>query len=301
MAIHSVSPPRPRPHRLDAAQLPDAPPPAGRARRPGLLSGDNGSTHRGQRPFLSLALPLALGLAALLVWQFVTTQGVSAYLLPPPADVLRTFWHALTDPSLSEWLLPYAGLTLAESLVGFALGSLVALPLGYAIARSPLIARTSQPYLAASQALPAVALAPLLVLWLPLGLPPVAALCALIVFFPTVVTTALGIRGLDRDILDAARVEGAGRWARLWHIELPLALPSILAGLRTSLTLSVTGAVVGEFVIGDQGLGGLLEIARGNNDTPLVFATLLMLALLAMALYGFARLAERRFSYLEAE
>jgi NitT/TauT family transport system permease protein len=301
MAIQSVSPPRPRPRILDAAQLPDAPP-AGRARRSGLLPGGGRSTRRGQRPFLSLALPLALGLAALLVWQLVTaTQGISAYLLPPPADVLRTFWRALTDPSLSEWLVPYAGWTLAESLVGFALGSLVALPLGYTIARSPLIARTIQPYLAASQALPAVALAPLLVLWLPFGLPPVAALCALIVFFPTVVTTALGIRGLDRDILDAAHVEGAGRWARRWYIELPLALPSILAGLRTSLTLSVTGAVVGEFVIGDQGLGGLLEIARGNNDTPLVFATLLMLALLAMALYGFARLAERRFSYLEAE
>jgi NitT/TauT family transport system permease protein len=243
-----------------------------------------------------------VGIAALVVWQLITaTRSVSAYLLPPPADVLGTFWHALTNPALSDWLPQYAAWTLAESLAGFALGSLIALPLGYAIARSRLVARAVQPYLAASQALPAVALAPLLVLWLPYGLPPVAALCALIVFFPTVVMTAHGIQTLDRDILDAAQVEGAGRWARLWHIELPLAMPSILAGLRTSLTLSVTGAVVGEFVIGDQGLGGLLEIARGNNDTPLVFATLLMLALLAMALYGVARLAERTLSYLEAE
>jgi NitT/TauT family transport system permease protein len=259
-------------------------------------------TRRRSGRLLSAVPPLVVGALALLAWQLVTaTKSVSPFFLPPPADVLRTFWHALITPTLIDWLPQYAGWTLAESLTGFALGSAVALPLGYAIAHSPLVARTVQPYLAASQALPAVALAPLLVLWLPYGLLPVTALCALIVFFPTVVATVLGIRGLDRDILGAARVDGAGRWDRLWHIELPLAAPSILAGLRTSLTLSVTGAVVGEFVVGDQGLGGLLEIARGNNDTPLVFATLLALALLAMALYGIARLAERWFSYLQAQ
>ena len=150
-----------------------------------------------------------------------------------------------------------------------------------------------EPYLAASQAVPAVALAPLLVLLLGYGLLPVAALCALIVFFPAAVNTTLGFRTIDRDVLDAARIDGAGRWALLRHIETPLALPSILAGLRASLTLSVTGAVVGEFVLGDQGLGGLLTIARGNFDAPLVFATLIALALMATTLYGLARLIER--------
>jgi len=201
----------------------------------------------------------------------------------------------------SGLLLSYAGWTLAESLAGFVLGALIALPLGYAIARSRSLARLLEPYLAASQALPAVALAPLLVLWLPYGLAPVVVLCALIVFFPAVVSTVLGLRTLDRDVLDAARVEGANRWQLLWYMEAPLALPAILAGLRTSLTLSITGAVVGEFVIGVQGLGGLLEIARSNFDTPLVFATLLMLALLAMALYGLARFAEHQLSYIEKE
>jgi NitT/TauT family transport system permease protein len=156
-----------------------------------------------------------------------------------------------------------------------------------------------EPYLAASQAIPAVALAPLLVIWLPYGLPPIALLCALIVFFPAVVTTTLSIRMLDRDVLAAARTDGAGWWALVRHIELPLALPGILAGLRTSLTLSITGAVVGEFVVGDRGLGGLLNIARGQFDSALAFATLLMLALLATTLYLLARLIEWRVSYLE--
>lgn len=240
---------------------------------------------------------LALGALTLLIWQLVTQAGiVNTFLLPAPADVARSFWLSISDGLLTS----YAVQTLIESLAGFALGTVIALPLGYAIARSRLLARATQPYLAASQALPAVAIAPLLVTWLGFGMPPVIVLCALISFFPSVITTVLGLRTLDRDVVDAARVEGAGRWALLWHIEMPLALPSILAGLRTSLTLSVTGAVVGEFVLGDQGLGGLLLFARGNLDIPLEFATLLMLMLLAAALYGIARLVERQFSYLEA-
>ncbi len=246
---------------------------------------------------LSPAPAVALGVGLLALWQLATGAGtVPAFLLPPPAQVAQAFARGLADGLLPKYMLT----TLGESGAGFALGTLVALPLGYSIARSPLLARALQPYLAASQAIPAVALAPLLVLWLGYGVPPVAALCALIVFFPTVVNTTLGLRTLDRDVLDAARMDGAGRWALLRHIELPLALPSILAGVRTSLTLSITGAVVGEFVVGGQGLGGLLNIAAAAFDYPLVFATLLMLAALAAALYGLARLAERTFSYLEA-
>jgi NitT/TauT family transport system permease protein len=193
----------------------------------------------------------------------------------------------------------YARPTLIESLEGFVAGSLFGLATGYGIARSRLLARMLEPYLAASQALPAIALAPLLVLWLGYGLTPVVVLCALIVFFPVHVNTALGVRTLNREILDAARVDGAGGWAMLRYFEFPLALPSILAGMRAGLTLSITGAVVGEFVIGDRGLGGLLTIARGNFNTPLVFATLFTLAILASGLYGIGRLIERRLSYLE--
>lgn len=239
---------------------------------------------------------IALAVALLIVWQVVTARGaIPQYLLPAPADVLRAFWR-----SLGDGLLPsYALTTLTESVVGFALSACVAVPLGYGIARSGLIRRTIDPYIAASLAIPSVALAPLLVLWLGYDLKPIAVLCALIVFFPTVVTTELSVRMLDRDVLDAARTDGAGWWTLLRRVELPLALPGILAGLRTSLTLSITGAVVGEFVVGDRGLGGLLNIARGQFDSALVFATLLMLALLAVTLYLIVRLVEWRVSYLE--
>ncbi len=239
---------------------------------------------------LAALAPVVAGVAMLLIWQFsVQVSGVSSFLIPAPAAVFQSF---LT--SIGDGLIPsYAATTLIESLAGFALGTVIGLPTGYAIARSRALATTLEPYLAASQAIPAVALAPLLVLLLPYGLLPVAALCSLIVFFPVAVSTTLGFRTLDHEVLDAARIDGAGRWALLRYVETPLAMPSILTGLRAGLTLSVTGAVVGEFVLGDQGLGGLLIIARGNFDAPLVFATLLALALMATVMYGLARLVER--------
>lgn len=244
----------------------------------------------------NLAPAIGLGLLAVAIWQLLTSSGSAPqFLLPAPADVVRTFWRSLMNGLLPGYMLA----TLEESLIGFALGACIAVPIGYAIARSRMIGRTIEPYLAASQAVPAVALAPLLSLWLGYDLLPIAVLCALIVFFPAVITTTLSIRMIDHEVLDAARSDGAGWWALLRHMELPLALPGIMAGLRTSLTLSITGAVVGEFVVGDRGLGGLLNIARGQFDSALVFATLLMLALLATTLYLLARLVERRVIYLE--
>lgn len=239
---------------------------------------------------------LVIGALLLAGWQLLTVTGsVSDYLLPSPVEVARAFWRGIE----SGLFWRYSRTTLQESMIGFALGALVALPLGYGIARSRLLATALQPYLAASQALPAVALAPILTLWFGYGLKPIALLCALIVFFPMVINTAVGIRTVDREVVAAARVDGAGFWPLVRYIEAPLAMPIILAGMRTSLTLSITGAIVGEFVLGDRGLGGLLEIARGNFDTPLVFATLLMLVMLAAAMYGIARLVERWLSYVE--
>lgn len=243
--------------------------------------------------------PFAPGSIVLLLWLGLTHAAhLSPLLLPAPETVARSLWYGLA----SGTMLVGAATTLRESLTGFIIGNAVAVPLGYAVARSRWLAWAVQPYLAASQAIPAIALAPLLIVWLGYGLPPTAALAALIVFFPTTITTTLGIRSLDRDILDAARVDGAGFWTLLWRIELPLALPAILAGLRTSLTLSITGAVVGEYVLGGDGtgLGSQLTVALGSvGGTALIFAILLMLTALASLLYGIMRLLERRVSYLE--
>ncbi len=234
--------------------------------------------------------PLVFGLLLLLVWDIVTRTGMIAeFYLPAPG--------ALADRFLDEvqhgLLLDYTKETVWEALAGGGLGIAVALPLGYLIARSELAAAALEPYVAASQAVPAVALAPVFAIWLGYGLLPIAVLCALLVFFPILVNTALGLRSLDQDVMGAARVDGVGWWGMLWYIELPLALPSILAGVRNGLTLSITGAVVGEFVMGGEGLGQLMTVQRQEADTEGLFSTLLMLCLLAAVQYTVVRLAEK--------
>ena len=154
------------------------------------------------------------------------------------------------------------------------------------MAKSRLLATALHPYLAAGQAIPAIVIAPLLVIWLGYGLIPNVILCMLIVLFPMVITTILGVQTLDQTLIDAAHVEGASGWSLLAHIEFPLALPALLAGVRTGLTLSVMGAVVGEFVSGgDQGLGALVQLAKEQFDTPALFATLIILGVLAGLYY----------------
>ncbi|QLH22036.1 ABC transporter permease [Streptomyces sp. Rer75] len=251
---------------------------------------ESGGGRRTGVMFRGVLPPLVFGLVLLLVWDIVTRTGaVAEFYLPGPVDLARYF----IDQVLHDSLVDYTWETVREALAGSGMGIGVALPLGYLIARSDLAAAALQPYIAASQAVPAVALAPLLALWLGYGLLPIAVLCALLVFFPILVNTVLGLRALDPEVLGAARVDGVGRWGMLWYIELPLALPSILAGVRNGLTLSITGAVVGEFVMGGDGLGQLLSVQRQAADTIGLFSTLVMLALLAAGLYGVVRLVER--------
>ncbi len=263
--------------------------------RPGVRAT---AARRLRGPRAAWVAPIALGVGVLLFWEFLArVVRLNPLILPTPESVVGAFWASARDGTL----LAASATTLEESLAGFALGACVALPVGYAVARSRWFAWALQPYIAASQALPGVAVAPLLVVWLGYGLLPIAVLGALIVFFPAAIATTLGLRSLDHEVLDAARVDGADRWTLLRFIEWPLALPAILAGLRTSVTLCIIGAVVGEFVLGSSGfgLGSLLTIALSQLDTPLIFALLLALALLAAVLYGGARLVERRVSYLE--
>lgn len=228
--------------------------------------------------------PLVLAVFLLVSWYVSTATGsVPAFILPPPQDVFA----ALADGLKSGLFLSNALVTIQESLLGFLLGVIIALPLGYGIAKSRLFAATLQPYLAAGQAIPAIVIAPVLVLWLGYGLVPITILCMLVVLFPMVITTALGVQTIDHVYTDAARVEGASGWSMLVHIEFPLALPAILAALRIGLTLSITGALVGEFVNNSaQGLGALVFEAKDQFNAPLLFATLIFLTGLAGVYYS---------------
>ena len=229
--------------------------------------------------------PVVLALLLLIGWYGSTTVGhVSSLFLPAPGDVLARLTDGL---GAGTYLRDALAVTLQESILGFLLAVAVALPLGYGIAKSRFLAITIQPYLSAGQAVPALVVAPFLVLWLGYGLVPIMVICMLVVLFPMVINTILGVQTIDSALTDAARVEGASGWSLLAHIEFPLALPSLLAAVRTGLTLSITGAVVGEFVSGGAaGLGSLVLQGQHQYDTSLMFAAVIVLAVLAAVYYG---------------
>jgi NitT/TauT family transport system permease protein len=244
---------------------------------------------------LSVLPPVVLALVLLIGWYMSTAAGaVNALFLPTPVNVLAS----LADGLQSGLYLSGILVTVQESALGFLLAVIIALPLGYGLVKSRLLATAMHPYLAAGQAIPVIVIAPLLVIWLGSGTVSNVIVCMLVVFFPMVVNTMLGVQTIDKTLTDAARVEGASGWSMLANIEFPLALPALIAGVRTGFTLSITGALVGEFVQGgDQGLGSLLLIAKNQYNTPFMFATLIILAGLAALYYGstwlLAKVAEK--------
>jgi NitT/TauT family transport system permease protein len=240
----------------------------------------------------STVLPILLAAVVFVVaWKAVVVVGnYPTFILPGPELVAQRFVGAWLDGTM--W--PHASVTLIEIGLGFAVGSGVALALGYLLARSRLAERLLSPYIVAAQATPVLVLAPLLVLWLGTGLLPKIVICALIVFFPVAVATMVGIRSVDRRLLELGRSLRATPRQVLLKLELPAALPQILGGMRVGATLAVIGAIVGEWAGADRGLGVLINLARGSLfDFPLMFATLATIALIALTLYVLVLLVER--------
>ena len=229
--------------------------------------------------------PLVLALLLLFGWYAGTTSGrIPALFLPTPSDVFATLMDGLGS---GMYLRNALVVTVQESVFGFLLALVIAVPLGYGLVKSRLLSATIQPYLSAVQAVPALVIAPFIVLWLGYGLLPNMVICMLVVLFPIVINTMLGLQTVDSALTDAARVEGASGWSLFAHIEFPLALPSLLAAIRAGFTLSITGAIVAEFVNGgDAGLGALVQQGLHQYNTPLMFATIIVLAVLAALYYG---------------
>ena len=253
----------------------------------GVWSAYPGRTHPGPLRWVPAAVGLVL---VLLVWFAATAAGaVDPLYLPGPLDVAARLAAQARLGIAWRYLAP----TLLAALAGAAIAVAVALPLGVMVSHSRLLAAVFEPVIAFSQTVPLVAVAPLLVLWIGYGTVPIAVLCAIVAFFPMVTTTVVGFRGLDMRVIEQSLLDGAGGWQRLWHIELPMAAPAALAGVRGGLVLAMTGAVVGEMVMGGSGLGTLLTLSREAADTAAVFAVVAWISLAAMTLYYLVQLAER--------
>jgi NitT/TauT family transport system permease protein len=246
-----------------------------------------------RRRTLHTAWPIALSLVVFLAaWQLVVyVTGYPSFILPGPYTVLERFVKAWLEGLMWQ----HTAQTLVEILLGFALGATIALVAGVMLARSRLAERLLSPYIVAAQATPVLALAPLIALWFGTGLVSKLVITTLIVFFPVAVATMVGVRSVDPRLLEMARSFRATSWQTVSRVEIPAALPAILGGMRVGITLAVIGAIVAEWAGGEKGLGVLINMARGSMfDIPLMFATLLTLALIGVSLYLLMVLIERR-------
>ncbi|MCL5429187.1 MAG: ABC transporter permease [Chloroflexi bacterium] len=245
---------------------------------------------RSRRSLAWALVPISLVIGILLWTALVNLGGLPAFILPPPALVWGRFQQALADGSLVR----HVWVTLQEVVLGLFLGVLAASALGYLLAKSRRLERALAPYVVASQSVPIVAIAPLLVIWFGPGLFSKVLISALIVFFPVLINTVVGLHSVPHDLRDLMRSLRAGRWQTFRLLELPSSMPVFLGGLRIGATLSVIGAVVGEFVGADRGLGFLINVGRGEYDTALVFVAVFTLIAMALALYGLVVWLETR-------
>jgi NitT/TauT family transport system permease protein len=223
-----------------------------------------------------------LGLALLiLVWHVcVVAFNVPPVILPRPGLVL--------DSTLANWrlIVSEGWTTLLESLYGFVLAFLLGVPLAVAIAGSRTLNLMFYPLLIATQSLPKVALAPLILVWLGTGMESKLAIAWLVAFFPIVVDTATGLRNTPAEFLDLATAVRASPFQTFWKIRFPAALPFVISGSKVAITLAVIGAVIGEFIGSNEGLGNLLLVANSQINIPLAFACLIGLAMIGIGLYG---------------
>jgi NitT/TauT family transport system permease protein len=228
----------------------------------------------------------------LAIWKLATVVGgYPVFILPAPEVVADRAVRAIGSGLLWE----HTAVTLVEVVLGFAVGATTAVLTGIALGKSVLIERVLSPYIVAAQAVPILALAPLLDIWFGGGLLARVVICALIVFFPIAIATMVGIRSTDPLLDELLRSLGARPAQRTRLLEIPSALPVLFGGLRVGVTLAVIGAVVAEWAGASVGLGVLINIAnQGLFDTPLMFVALVTLALIGLAFYGLVVLVERR-------
>jgi NitT/TauT family transport system permease protein len=236
----------------------------------------------------ALIVPLTL-LGIPVIWQlFVFIFQPPRYLLPSPIRV----W----DRTLEDWdsILGHSWVTLVEALLGFGAGVAIGVPLAIMIVHSRILASIAFPILVATQAVPKIALAPLLLIWLGFGMTPKVVVAFLISFFPIVVTSAAGLASVGPDMLRLMQSMGASTWTILLKLRFPSAVPEILSGFKVAVSLCVVGAVVGEFIGANEGLGYLILVGVGNFDTPLIYSSIVILTAMGITLFYMVVFAEKR-------
>lgn len=239
-----------------------------------------------------MGLTVLVFVVVLLIWTaYIRIMGLSPLVLPTPYAV----WESLVENTMNGHLPGHAWTTLTEIILGFLLGSALGIALGVITAQSELMRAILGPYILASQAMPKLALAPIMVVWLGFGIAPKVVITALVCFFPLLENTIIGLTSTNPHQLELFRAPTAKGWQTFLKLRVPSALPVIFAGLRVAITLAVVGAVVGEYVGANKGLGALVIVTQGSFDTPLMFAIFVYLTVIGIVLYKIMQWLESTF------
>lgn len=232
------------------------------------------------RDWQSIGMTAAVIAILLIAWEIgVKALGVKAVILPPPSAVIVELVREL------PWYLGHAWYTLLTTLGGFLIALVVGVALAVVIVESRLFEKTVYTLIVALNSVPKVAIAPLFVIWLGTGAEPKLAIAFLIAVFAIVIDTVLGLKSVPPDILDLGRALRGTRSMMLWRIRFPCALPSMFAGMKVAISLALVGAIVGEFVSSQRGLGYVILAAQGAFDTARVFAAIVLLAIMGIVLF----------------
>ncbi|MEU4596869.1 ABC transporter permease [Nocardia sp. NPDC023988] len=232
--------------------------------------------------------PLALVAVLVVAWWAVTKfELVEPYILPSPADT----WRTTVDNS--AYLLENTWVTTYETVVGFIIAALIGEAVALVMIYSRGVERTMYPLILFAQVIPKIAIAPLFIVWLGFGTSPKILVAVLMAFFPIVISGMAGLRSVDPEILELTSTMGASNWKTFVKVRFPASLPQLMSGLKIAATLAVTGAVVGEFVGANEGLGYVILQANGNIDTAMLFAALIIMSLLGIILFAIIEIAEQ--------
>jgi ABC-type nitrate/sulfonate/bicarbonate transport system permease component len=242
--------------------------------------------------------PLAIVALLLGAWEFAARLDVIAdalklepFLVPAPSDIAQALWQD------RELLIENTWVTLQEVLAGFALSVAAGVAFAVVLHLSPTLRRAFYPLLVASQTVPIVVLAPILVVWLGFGVGPKLAIIALICFFPITVNTLDGLGAVDPDLMKMMRTLDASRWQTLRRIEAPTALPYLFSGAKIAVAIAVIGAVFGEWAGSSSGLGHLIQEASAQLQTERTFAAVVVLSAIAITLFALLAALERRIAW----
>jgi NitT/TauT family transport system permease protein len=248
-----------------------------------------------QRPAAQIFWPIAVMVGALLAWEIaVRAAGVRSIILPPPSEI----FHVMA--TRRELLLANLWPSLSMTVLGFILSVVGGIFVAILITYSRIARLSLYPVIVISQVVPKISIAPLFIVWFGAGTLSSLMLAFLIAFFPMTINAAMGFESVDEDVHKMARAFTGSPWQIFWKIRLPNALPYIFGGMKISITLSIIGVIVSEFVASQEGIGYLIKLSSGLLDTPLMMAAIAVLSIAGLGLYGLIALAERKSIYWQA-